>query len=104
MVGCSIPKLPRKNGIHRVSEDSSEVSPQIKVAISLRRDDRRIAADLDWRLKAPMDHKVIGNSAFFSEERLSVFVVWALGRTRCCVARADAHATGYGAPFSTYKN
>ena len=50
-------------------EDSSEALPQTKVAVWLRRDDSRIATDLGWHLKAPMDHKVNGNSAFFSVER-----------------------------------
>ena len=40
-----------------------------KVAVSLRRDDSRIATDLDWHSNAPMDQKVNGNSAFFSAER-----------------------------------
>ena len=40
----------------------------------------------------------------YHAERLLVFVVWALARTRRCVARAEAHATGCGSPFSTYKN
>ena len=39
---------------------------QTKVALSLRREDRRIAADLGWQLKAPVDHMVRSNSAFFS--------------------------------------
>ena len=38
------------------------------------RDDSRIAADLDWRLKAPLDHKVNGNSAFFSRSEKATFV------------------------------
>ena len=50
-----------------VSEDSGKALPQAKVAFSLRRDDSRNEADLDWHLKAPMDHAVIGDSAFFSE-------------------------------------
>ena len=43
--------------------------PLTKVALSLRREDSRIEAELDWHLKAPMDRSVIGNSAFFSAER-----------------------------------
>ena len=39
---------------------------QTKVALSLRREDRRIAADLGGQLKAPVDHMVRSNSAFFS--------------------------------------
>ena len=67
-----------ENGIRSIRsqgfvEDSSEVLPQTKVAVSLRRDDRRIAADLDWHLKAPTDHKVNCNSAFFSAERVGYF-------------------------------
>ncbi|MEI8020802.1 MAG: hypothetical protein WCH39_21540, partial [Schlesneria sp.] len=31
------------------------------------RDDSRIAADHDWHLKASLDHKVNGNSAFYSQ-------------------------------------
>ena len=64
--------LPRKLRRH-CSEDYSEALPQTKVAVSLRRDDSRIAADLNQRLKALMDHKVIGNSAFFSAEREGYF-------------------------------
>ena len=52
-----------------LSKTPARASPQSKVAVSLRRDDSRIAADLDWHLKAPMDRKVIGNSALFSAER-----------------------------------
>ena len=63
-----------RNGINRVRshgvvEDSIEALSQTKVAVSLRRDDSRIAADRDRHLKAPKDHKVNGNSAFFSAER-----------------------------------
>ena len=52
---------------------SREALPQTKVAVSLRRDDSRIAADLDWRLKALIDHKVDGNSAVFSAEEEGYF-------------------------------
>ena len=52
-----------------VSQDFGEALPQAKVAVSLRRDDRRMKTGLDWHLKAPMDHAVIGDSAFFSAER-----------------------------------
>ena len=58
---------------HGLVDESSEASPQIKVAVSLRRDDSRIATDLNWRLKAPMNHSVIGDSAFFSAEREGYF-------------------------------
>ncbi len=54
---------------HGLVEDSGEALPQTKVAVSLCRDDSRIAADLDWHLKARVEHKVNGNSAFFSAER-----------------------------------
>jgi hypothetical protein len=37
------------------------------------REDSRIATDLGWRLKAPMDHAVIGNSAFFSRSEKATF-------------------------------
>ena len=60
-------------GRHCVGEDSSEALPQTKVAVSLRRDDSRIAIDLRWHLKAPMDQKVIGNSAFFSRSEKATF-------------------------------
>ena len=49
-----------------------EASPQAKVAVSLCRDDSRVTADLDWHLKAPMDHKVNGNAAFFSAGEVRV--------------------------------
>ena len=63
-----------RNGINRVRshgvvEDSIEALSQTKVAVSLRRDDSRIAADLGWHMKSPMNHKVYGNSAFSSAER-----------------------------------
>ena len=50
-------------------EDTREAFPQTKVAVSLRRDDSRIAAVADGQLKAPIDYKLNGNSAFFSAER-----------------------------------
>ncbi len=58
---------------HGLVEDSSEALPQTQVAVSLRRDDSRIAADLDWYLKAPKNHEVVGNSAFFSRSEKATF-------------------------------
>ncbi len=52
-----------------VGEDFREALHYSKVAVSLRRDDSRIAKDFDWHLKAPIDLKANGNSAFFSTER-----------------------------------
>ena len=48
--------------------------------------------------------KAAGELAERHAARLSFFVMWTLARTRCCVARAEAHATDYRSPFSTYKN
>ena len=67
-----------RNGLLRVRshsfvEEFREALPQAKVAVSLRRDDSRIAAGLGWHLKAPMNHTVNGNSAFFSAEREGYF-------------------------------
>ncbi len=59
-------------GRHR-SDDTRAASPLTKVAVSLRRDDSRIATDLGWRLKAPIDQKVNGNSAFFSRSEKATF-------------------------------
>jgi hypothetical protein len=64
-------KLTRQR--HGIKEDSSEASPQTNVAVSLRRDDGRIAIELYGHLNAPMDHKVLGDSAFFSVEREGYF-------------------------------
>jgi hypothetical protein len=75
-----------------------------KVAFSLRREESRIANDRVIHRSFQVPVHACLNSAIVSAERLSVFVVWALARTRCCVARAEAHATGCGSPFSTYKN
>ena len=59
--------------VESCSEDSSEALPQTKVAVSLRRDDSRIAAELDWHLKTPKNHEVVGNSAFFSRSEKATF-------------------------------
>ena len=37
------------------------------------RDDSRIAAGLNWRLKPPLDHKVNGNPAFFLRNEKATF-------------------------------
>jgi len=54
-------------------EDSREAMPQTKVALSVRREESRIEADLEWQLNAPIDHEVVGNSAHFSREREGYF-------------------------------
>jgi len=46
------------------SDQSSRLAP---------RDDSQIAKDLDWRLKAPMNHRVNGDSAFFSRSEKATF-------------------------------
>ena len=55
------------------TEFPKKVAIKCERAVSLRRDDSRIAADLDWRLKALIDHKVDGNSAVFSAEEEGYF-------------------------------
>jgi hypothetical protein len=61
------------------SDQSSRLAP---------RDDSRIAADLGWHLKAPMDHKLIGNSAFFSRSEKATFAeilkLDSTSRAQCC--------------------
>ena len=54
-------------------EDANSASPLTNVAVSLRRDDSRIATDLDRHLKATIDNKANGNSAFFSRSEKATF-------------------------------
>ena len=49
------------------------LKPTLQKRTTSPREDSRIAANLDWHLKALMDHLVNGNSAFFSRSEKATF-------------------------------
>ncbi len=99
-----------------VGEDPREALPQTKVAIIAPRDEhcsRTIHITISMFSNQEFQRSICPEAEATFEpfsthahhaESLSVFVVRALVRTSCCVARAEPHATGCGLPFSTYKN